>query len=247
MNKILRNSLLTSSIVAILGLTGCAGGTRTHDTEGFNLSQLETIVKVNETTYSDLRKLFRKPTLIGTTANDERVVVYAFRGRDTFYTGMEGLTVSLLTLGSVAAAFPETVKIAYFVLDKDDKVVAIKKNGYAYLIKDKGNSYKWNECELTLTDAEVNSDAYFSGRLDLCTRFKNEVAQRKGIDPKDVDDDEEFFYCDAKCHAQRGFNKLFGKFKVLQTEFFKEDADGSRADETAILHNPIRKMEPLEN
>ena len=38
-----------------------------------------------------------------------------------------------------------------------------------------------------------------------------------------------------------------GCLRFFKREFFKEDADGSRADETAILHNPIRKMEPLEN
>ena len=247
MSQKFKSGFLVSSIVAFIGLTGCAGGTHTQDSAGFNLSQLETIVKVNETTYEDLRKLFRQPTLVGTTVNDEKIVAYAFSGADFFYAAMEGLTISLLSVGTVAATFPNTVKIAYFRLDKDDKVVEIKKNGYAYLIKNKGNSSKWNKCEVILTDAEVNSDVYFTGRLDLCERYRNEVAQRKGIDPKEVDDDEEFFPCDAACHAKRGAIKLFGQFKNFKTDLDWKQGDGSRANETSILHNPIKKVDAQEN
>ncbi len=242
MRRKIKNIFLISSIVAFIGFTGCAGGNHTFDTEGFNLSQLETLVKVNETTYSDLRQLFRRPTLIGTTVKGDKIVAYAFRGADYFYSTMEGVAISLISVGSVAATFPDTVKIAYFRLDKDNKVVEIKKNGYAYLMKERGGGTGWNKCEVFLTDAEVNSDVYFTGRLDLCERYRNEVAQRKGINPNDVDDDEEFFYCNATCHAKRGAIKFFGLFKTFQTEFRIEDGDGSRANETKILHNPIRNI-----
>lgn len=247
MSRKFKNTFLISSIVTFIGFTGCADGAHIRDSAGFNLSQLETIVKVNETTYEDLRKFFRQPTLVGTTVNDEKIVAYTFRGADYLYSTMEGLTISLLSMGTVSATFPDTVKIAYFRLDKDNKVVEIKKNGYAYLLKERGSSKEWNKCEVILTDAEVNSDVYFTGRLDLCERYRNEVAQRKGIDPKDVDDDEEFFPCDATCHAKRGAIKLFGQFKNFKTDLKWKQGDGSRANETSILHNPIKKVNAQEN
>ena len=89
----------------------------------------------------------------------------------------------------------------------------------------------------------MNSDVYFTGRLDLCERYRNEVAQRKGIDPKDADDDEEFFPCGAACHARRGAIKLFGQFKNFKTDLDWKQGDGSRANETSILHNPIKNAQ----
>ena len=227
MRKI-RSTLLTSSLVVFLGLVGCASNTYKSDDNGFNLAELESLVKVNETTYADLRKLFRAPTVTGVTLDGETVVAYAFSSDSR---GAQALT-GLATLGIARASAPYTLKVAYFKLDSKGTVVDIKKNGYTYLLND-----RYNKCEVDLTDAEINSPVNYTSINEVCTRYKNEVAQRKGIDPKNVDDDEKFFRCDTKCQAIRGAKKFYGQFRRFKGDFGSESCDGDRAGETRILHN----------
>ncbi len=251
-------SPLLLAISLSVGLVGCAGGNFTLDTEGFNLAELESIVKVNETTYDDLRALFRKPTVTGLTPNGEMIVVYSFRGIDTVYSSLESLAITFLSVGLAPITHPYTVKNAYFRLNKENRVVEIKKDGYAFLKKIVGAASDapvsaffgpqgWNECEVVLTDAEVNSPAYYSGRLDICSRYKAGVAQKTGVSPNDVDDSKEFPLCDVVCYAKRGAISAYGNVGAFVDDFDWQEGDGRRADETRILHNPIKRIEAIEN
>ena len=227
MRKI-RSTLLISSLVTFLGLVGCASNTSKSDDNGFNLAELESLVKVNETTYADLRKLFRTPTVTGITLDGETVVAFSFSSDSR---GAQALT-GLATLGIVRASAPYTLKVAYFKLDKKGTVIDIKKKGFSYLLND-----RYNKCEVDLTDAEINSPVNYTSTDEVCSRYKSEIAKRKGIDPKNVDDDEEFFRCDDKCQIIRGAKKLYGQFRRFKGDFAWESGDGDRAGETRILHN----------
>lgn len=238
MHRKIQNIFLISSVVAFIGFTGCAGTYHSFDDNGFNLAELESIVKVNETSADDLRKLFRKPTLTGVTLNGETVIAYSFRSE----TIAPAALASMATLGFVTPSAPFTIKIAYFKLDSNGKVVEIKKKGYAYLLHN-----RYNKCESDLTDAEVNSPANFTSYDEVCQRYRNGVAQRRGIDPKSVDDDEEFFRCNEKCQAIRGAKELFGQFRWFKGDFDWKHGDGDRILETGIIHNPAKKVVAEEN
>ncbi len=223
----IKTTLIASFFMAFVGLTGCAN-TYTSDDDGFNLAELETLVKVNETTADDLRKLFREPTISGVTLEGDTVIAYSFRSDNMGPTAL----AATATLGLARLSVPHTDKVAYFKLDGNGKVVEIKKKGYAYLLHE-----LYSKCEVELTDGEINSPVTYTSSSELCQRYKTEVAQRKGIDPKDVDEDEKFFRCDVTCHAIRGAKKLFGQFRFFKGNFDYKKGDGDRAKETVILHN----------
>ncbi len=243
MNKhFLRTGLsLVSVSVSAFGLIGCTFNKADHDTSGFNLSQLETIVKVNESTVDDVRAIFSKPDISATLMDGSTVYGYMFEGDDLLSTG-ENLLTQAVTFTLAYQTNYTTIKNAFFKFDKNGKVVEIKKNGYAFLNHYKGTRDKpdlyfaWNRCEVVLTDAEVNSDINYFGRSDICPRYQKEVAARDGVAPESVDTDKKFFFCDPKCHLKRGLGKAFGQYKDFTFDVRIKDGDRSRMDEMLILH-----------
>ncbi len=240
------NRLLTYAILLPAVFTSGCISTKI-DAGGFNLAGLETLVKTNETTLSDLRALFSTPTFIGETVQGDTVVGYAFLAVDYLSGSFKVLGSTFLTLGAVSTVHPYTQKNAYFKLDKSGRVIEIKKNGYAYIMNLNSDGSGQNECEFDLTDEEVNSATYYSNRFEIRARYAKEVAKLKGIAIKDVDTSEEFFPCDEKCHAKRGAIKAYGQFRQMNFDIKWESDDASRREESKILHNPIKQFEAETN
>ncbi len=223
--------LLAGVLASTLIFTGCASYQR--DSGGFNIAEVDKIVTLNQTTLSDVRALFGTPLVIGTTESDGKTVIgYAYVGNNLGLNMAKNIGVGVLTYGLVSSSHDYTVKNVYFKFDDQNRVIDIKKAGYAYLLK-----YRitfWNECEVKLTDAEVNSSINYAGS-DICKRYAKDAAKAKGIAEKDVDLGEEFEYCDVGCHAIRGAEASFGKFKTIKDSVDKAEGDGARANEVSTL------------
>ncbi len=134
----------------------------------------------------------------------------------------------MLTFGLGSSTYDFTVKNVYFKFDEQNRVIDIKKAGYSYLTKHRLTF--WNECEVKLTDAEVNSSIHYAGS-DICPRYAKDAAKAKGIAEKDVDLGEEFPFCNIPCHAIRGAVASYGKFKTISDVIDKAEGDGVRANE----------------
>ena len=224
----MRRATLTIATIACLALLGgCAS--YQQDSHGFNVSQIDDFITLNQTTVSDVRALFGTPTFLGTTLDDEKTVIgYAFVGNNEGLSFMKNWGKGMLTLGFGSSTYDYTLKNVYFKFDDQNRVTEIKKNGYAFLSKHR-LTY-WNECEVKLSDAEVNSSIHYEGK-EICNRYAKEVAKTKGIDEKDVDRGEEFAFCNIPCHAVRGALDAFGKFKNYTNVVEKAEGDGTRAKE----------------
>ena len=241
MNKHFFRTGLFLGCASTFGLMGCTFNKADHDTSGFNLSQLETIVKVNESTIDDVRAIFSKPDISATLMDGSTVFGYMFEADDLSSLAENAFTQAITFTLAYKTQYT-TIKNAFFKFDKDGKVVEIKKNGYAFLNQYKGTRddpdhfFSWNRCEVVLTDAEVNSDINYFGRGDICPRYQKEVAERDGVTPESVDTDKKFFYCDQKCHLKRGLGKAFGQYKNSTFDVALKDGDRSRMSEMLILH-----------
>ncbi len=224
----MRRASLTFATIACLALLGgCAS--YQQDSHGFNASQIDGFVTLNQTTVDDVRALFGTPTFLGTTLEDEKTVIgYAFVGNNAGANFLKNWGKGALTLGFGARTYDFTVKNVYFKFDNQNRVTEVKKKGYAYLTKYRFTL--WNECEVALTDTEINSSVHYSGKA-ICDRYAKDAAKTKGIDEKDVDRGEEFAFCNIPCHAIRGALEIFGKFKNYTDDVEKAEGDGSRANE----------------
>ncbi len=68
----MRRASLTFATIACLALLGgCAS--YQQDSHGFNASQIDGFVTLNQTTVDDVRALFGTPTFLGTTLEDEKL------------------------------------------------------------------------------------------------------------------------------------------------------------------------------
>lgn len=219
--------LLAAALATSLIFTGCAS--YQGDSHGFNVAEVDKFVTLNQTTLTDVRALFGTPTMIGTTENDGKTVLgYAFVGSNAGVNFMKNWGKGMITLGFGSMTNDYTVKNVYFKFDDQSRVIDIKKKGYAYLTKKRVTF--WNECEVKLTDAEVNSSVHYAGD-EICDRYAKDAAKAKGIAEKDVDRGEEFVWCNIPCHAIRGAVELYGKFKTINDVIDKAEGDGTRANE----------------
>ncbi len=222
-----KHFLLASVLATTLIFTGCASYQR--DSDGYNIAQIDKFVTLNQTTMSEVRALFDTPTTIGTTESDGKTVLgYAFVGNNAAGNFAKNLGKGFLTLGFGSSSSDYTVKNVYFKFDDQGRVIDIKKNGYAYLTKHRVTF--WNECEVKLTEAEVNSSINYAGS-EICDRYAKDTAKAKGIAEKDVDRGEEFAFCNIACHNVRGAIEAFGKFKTIKDLNDKAEGDGARKNE----------------
>ena len=219
--------LLAGVLATTLIFTGCASYQR--DSHGFNAGEVDKFITLNKTTMSDVRALFGTPTVYGVTESDGKTVLgYAFVGNNEGANFMRNWGKGMLTFGLGSSNYDYTIKNVYFKFDDKNRVTDIKKAGYAYLTKHRLTF--WNECEVKLTDAEINSSIHYAGS-EICDRYAKDVAKTKGIAEKDVDRGEEFPFCNISCHAIRGAMASYGKFKMLIGDVKKAEGDGTRADE----------------
>ena len=208
-------------------LAGCASYQR--DSHGFDARAVDSVIKLHETTVEQVRALMGTPTVDGVTESDSsRVLGYALVGENAGKSFLKNFGKGFITLGLGSSSNEYTNKNIYFKFDDQGRLTDMKKKGYGYVTRHRLTF--WNECEFDLTEEEINSSAHYEGK-EVCARYAQEIAQKEGITVDQVDTGREFPFCNIPCHAVRGAEALFGKFKTINDNVDELPGDGSRADE----------------
>lgn len=218
--------LFCTAVIATV-ISGCATYQRSSD--GFDASMVDKAVTLNKTTVSDVRAVLGTPTVEGTIkANGQKFIGYGLVGNNAGASFLKNWGKGVVTLGFGSKSHDFTIKNVYFVYDKENRITSIKKNGYAFLSKNRLTH--WNECEVKLTDAEVNSPTHYSGD-EICKRYAQEVAKTEHVDPEKVDTGKEFEWCNIPCHTRKGAFEAFGELTSINDLVSAEEGDGKRANE----------------
>ena len=213
-----------AALAGALLLTGCASVQRS--TEGFNATDVDPFVKVNETKLAEVRALLGTPTTTARTVSDNALVIgYSLSGEGGAGAFARNFGKGMLTFGFGATSFQFTVKNVVFKFDADNIVTDYRKSGVAYLQKHR--VLFWNECERRLTDGEVNSTVNYSPE-EICQSYAQDVARKEGIAVDDVDTGKEFEFCNLLCQNLRALTEAFGELKEASNMVSSEDGDGSK-------------------
>mgnify|MGYP006956041839 CR=1 FL=1 len=234
MDKGTKQFLLVGVLATDLALSGCSSvispkvGAYGHD-----LSKVEQLLAVNQSTGDDARSLFGRPTIVGETMDGDKFYAFAFEGGNNVGNMVANTALSIASVGVFKNFnYEYTMKILYIKLDKNDKIIDIKKTGYAYIRY--GSEY--NRCDIRLTDAEVNSPASF-GYREICKRYAEGISKKQGIPVAEVDTDKKLYSCNAACHASKGAMAVFGQLRYTTSDVKFKKLDFSRSEEGKLLKN----------
>lgn len=229
-----RLGLLAGVLATGLAISGCSSiispkvGAYGHD-----LSKVEQLLTVNQSTGDDARALFGRPTIVGETMDGEKFYAFAFEGGNNIGNMATNTVLSIATVGVLKNFnYEYTTKILYVKLDKNDKIIDIKKTGYAYIMY----GHEYNRCDIHLTDEEVNSPASFSYR-EICKRYAEGISKKQGIPVDQVDTDKELYSCNAACHASKGAMAVFGQLRYTTSDVKFKKIDFKRSEEGKLLKN----------
>lgn len=212
-----------AACAAALNLTGCSSVSKRAS--GFDLSRIDSFVTMNETTINDVRAMMGTPTVWAQTKEGETILGFALVGHNTGAVWARNMGKYYATLGLGARTWEETEKIALFKFNKDNKLIEVKKDGVAYLIKHR--FMYWNECERRLTQEEINSPIVYSDD-EICKVYAEDVAAKKGIPVDEVDTGEEFDWCNLPCQVTRSINRHFDNVVSVDDLVDEAEGDGSR-------------------
>lgn len=243
MDKGTKRFLFVSALATGFALSGCSSVISPKVAiYGHDLSKVEQLLTVNQSTGDDARALFGRPTIVGETMGGDKFYAFAFEGGNNIGNMAANTVLSIATVGVLKNFnYEYTTKILYVKLDKNDKIVDIKKTGYAYI--QYGNEY--NRCDIRLTDKEVNSPESFSYR-EICKRYAEGVSKKRGIPVAEVDTDKELYACNAVCHASKGAMAVFGQLRYTTSDVKFKKLDFTRSEEGKLLKNEQQTASSLD-
>lgn len=220
----MKRSIIAAGLAAAVALTlsGCASVNK--NISGYDLSRIDPYVEINKTTLPEVREMLGTPTVLAKNAEGDTIIGYAFVGHNTAAVWARNLGKSAATFGLGSKKYEYTLKNPMFRF-KDGVLVEFKKDGTAFLRR--GRFTLWNECELKLTPEEINSPANYSD-AEICSRYAEAVAAKKGIPVDKVDTGEEFEYCNLPCQVFRQMKEAFPNIVEVTDRVDSEPNDGKK-------------------
>lgn len=212
-----------AACAATLTLTGCSSVSMRS--AGYDLSRIDSFVTVNETTISDVRKLFGTPSVIAQTKEGETILGYALVGHNQLAVAARNLGKSAATFGLGSDKREFTEKIALFKFNKDNKLVEVKKDGVSFLRMSRFSV--WNECERIMSPEELNSPIVYSD-VEICDLYAEEQAAKRGVKVEDIDIGEETPGCNLPCQVRRSVVRNFDNVVSMDDIIDAAEGDGSR-------------------
>lgn len=223
--KTIKLIFTTLTVAGILALTGCASVEKRSG--GFDLSKIDSVVKVNQTTLGDVRSIFGTPTAMGTDADGNTVLAYSLVGHNALANLGKNMGKSMLTLGLGSKANEFTTKIAIFKFDANNKLAELSKDGWSFVQRHRFTF--WNECEHRLTPEEINSDANYHGN-EVCKAYVKKISAQEQISADKVDTGKEFTWCNLPCMAVRALKLKYPNIQNISDTVAKTDIDGSNKE-----------------
>lgn len=92
------------------------------------MSKAEQLLTVNQSTEDDARALFGRPAIVGETMDGDKFYAFAFEGGNSIGNMAANTVLSIATVGVLKSSnYEYTTKILYVKLDKNEKIIDIKK------------------------------------------------------------------------------------------------------------------------
>lgn len=181
----LKKIIAGCSLLAFLGLTGCANLNKVDSYP--NLTKADTIFVKGESTSKEVREVFGAPTFIAKSKTDGKTIYGFSIDANSFFSNFgANIGKHFATFGFGAKKKPYTVKEVYFKFN-EDKVEDIKYIGYAFV---QLHRFKyWREAIQTLTEEEYKSPYNYSVD-DLFHMYAQKLAKQKCVDISQITDDE---------------------------------------------------------
>lgn len=211
-------------LAAAVALTGCASVKR--DTDGYDTESIKSVIKVGETSLTDIRAVFGTPTLTAVCVSDNaQIVGYALAGDGGAATFGKNFGYGMLTFGFGAKTNQVTQKNVIFKFNDDGILTDYQRNGVSYLIRKRLTF--WNECERKLTEDEVLRRVNYSAD-EVCKNYAKDVAAKEGIPVSEVDTGKEFEFCNIPCQTERAAKEFYGELKDVEMLVPSQEGDGSK-------------------
>lgn len=229
-NDVMRKFLLLLFCSMFCFVHGCASVySNTRNGKFISMTAVQENIKINKTTYTDVRKLLGTPFFITTIAKKNKLLAYIYVS-SAWKNTRDNFCRAIISAGLASQDLPVVLKDVYVVLNEDNTVKDLKINGYSFILRKRFLIWveafrKLNKKELYSTiDYEVN-DCYQHYFEDLAALYEKPISEV----PED-EKEKEFAYQPIQKLCYDGAVEFYGLLPMPQKRPDQIKVDAEKID-----------------